>query len=296
MGHQPAADRGNVHMDLQSRIIVAAMVMMVVLLAIWLFVYPRWQRQRREQLPFSAEWESIIRYRLPFYDRMPERLQTALKNQIKHFLANKRFVGCAGQHINDDVRVSIAAQACLLILDRPGDYYTGLRTILVYPSEFLAAREQPDETGLVSQQSRVLAGEAWSNGRIILSWDSVEKGSENFSDGFNVVLHEFAHQLDNQFGHANGAPWLNSHEAYQRWSEVFGAEFARLRALASDPGAAWLHQQDEVLDFYGASEPAEFFAVATETFFEKPQALQAKHPELFEQLLWYYRVDPRQWQ
>lgn len=283
-------------MDLQARIVIASMVVMVVLLALWLFVYPRWQRHRREQAPFPPSWQTIVRYRLPFYDRMPQRLQNALQNQIKHFLANKRFVGCAGQVIDDDVRVSIAAQACLLILDRPGDYYTGLHTIMVYPSEFLAAREQPDETGLVSHQARVLAGEAWSNGRIILSWDSVEKSAANFTDGFNVVLHEFAHQLDNQFGHANGAPWLNSHEAYQRWSEVFGMEFARLRALASDPGAAWLHQQDEVLDLYGASEPAEFFAVATETFFEKPQALQTRHPELFEQLLWYYRVDPRQWQ
>jgi MtfA peptidase len=284
------------YMDIQAQIVITTMIVMVVLLALWLFVYPRWQGRRREQMPFSPEWEAIVRYRLPFYDRMPDRLKTALHNQIKHFLANKRFVGCAGQRINDDVRVSIAAQACLLILDRPGDYYTSLHTIMVYPSEFLAARDQPDEMGLVSHQSRVLAGEAWSNGRIILSWDSVEKSAANFSDGFNVVLHEFAHQLDNQFGHANGAPWLNSHAAYQRWSEVFGAEFTRLRALANDPGAAWLNQQGEVLNFYGASEPAEFFAVATETFFEKPHALQARHPELFEQLLWYYRVDPRQWQ
>lgn len=283
-------------MDLQARLVIAGMVLMVVLLALWLFVYPRWQRGHRERSVFPPAWESIVRHRLPFYDRMPERLKTALQNQIKHFLASKRFVGCAGQRIDDDVRVSIAAQACLLILDRPGDYYTGLYTIMVYPTQFLAAREQPDEMGLVSHQSQVLAGEAWSNGRIILSWDSVEKSAANFSDGFNVVLHEFAHQLDNQFGHANGAPWLNNHAAYQRWSEVMGAEFARLRALASDPGAAWLYQQDEVLDFYGASEPAEFFAVATETFFEKPDALYARHPELFEQLLFYYRVDPRQWQ
>lgn len=283
-------------MDIQSRVIMAGLVLIVVLAALWLFVYPIWRRQRRERMPFPAHWEAIVRRRLPFYERMPAALQTALKNQIKHFLANKRFVGCAGQQIDDDVRVSIASQACLLILERAGDYYTSLHTIMVYPSEFRAAREQHDEAGLISHHSPILAGEAWSDGRIILSWDSVKHGAADFSDGFNVVLHEFAHQLDNQYGHANGAPWLNSREAYQRWSEVFSAEFERLRALASDPAAAWMNQSNQVLDFYGASEPAEFFAVATEAFFERPVQLASHHPELFEQLLWYYRVDPRAWQ
>lgn len=282
-------------MDLQSQLVIAAMIVLVLASVLWLFVYPRWQNRRRNQAPFPPEWEVIVARYLPFFSRMPEALKQQLRNQIKHFIANKRFVGCAGQRIDDEVRISIAAQACLLILGRAGDYYTGLHSILVYPTEFIASREHPDEFGLVSERASVLAGEAWSNGRIILSWDSVQRSAADFSDGFNVVLHEFAHQLDNQFGHANGAPWLNSKDAYQRWSEVFSAEFARLRALASDPGAAWLHQQDEVLDFYGASEPAEFFAVATESFFEKPHQLAQRHPALFEQLQWYYRVDPRQW-
>ena len=281
-------------MDIKSQLIIAAMFVLVIAVGFWLFIYPRLLNRRRNQAPFPAEWELIVQHYLPFFSRMPEALRQQLRNQIKHFIANKKFVGCAGQPINDEVRISIAAQACLLILGRSGDYYTGLRSILVYPTEFIARREHPDEFGLVAERARLLAGEAWSNGRIILSWESVQRGAADFGDGFNVVLHEFAHQLDNQFGRANGAPWLNSPEAYQRWSEVFSAEFQRLRAIASDPGAAWLHQ-DEVLDFYGASEPAEFFAVATESFFEKPHQLAQRHPDLFEHLQWYYRVDPRLW-
>lgn len=283
-------------MDIGSQIVIAAMVMLVIAVGTWLFVYPRWRSRRLEQAPFPAEWENIVQHYLPFYRRMPDNIREQLKSQIKHFIANKRFVGCAGQLIDDEVRISIAAQACLLILGRPGDYYIGLRTIMVYPTEFVARHAHPDEFGLVSERAAVLAGEAWNNGRIILSWDSVRRGAADPTDGFNVVFHEFAHQLDNQFGRANGAPWLNNSDAYKRWSEVFAAEFQRLRAVASDPGAAWLHQQNEVLDFYGASSPAEFFAVATESFFEKPHQLEQRHPELFQQLQWYYRVDPRLWQ
>jgi hypothetical protein len=283
-------------MSWSGGVVIAVLVLIVIGSAAWLFVYPRWRHRRIEQQPFPERWLRVVKRDLPFFQRMPAGLQIALKNQIKHFLANKRFTGCAGFVMTDDVRISIAAQACLLILQRPGDYYSSLKSILVYPSEFLAAREGADESGLVSHKTRVMAGEAWSDGKIILSWESVARGAADFADGYNVVLHEFAHQLDNQFGHANGAPWLSSHQALQDWSRVFNDEFTRLRQLAQDPVARSLQTEEQVLDFYGASEPAEFFAVATEAFFERPYALAARHPQLYEQLQVYYRVDPRHWQ
>lgn len=282
-------------MSWSSILVVTSLLLIVLATALWLFVYPRWRHRQIERQPFPANWLRVVEQSLPFYRRMPPALQIALQNQIKHFLANKRFVGCAGFVMNDAVKVSIAAQACLLILQRPGDYYSSLSSILVYPSEFMAAHERADESGLVSSRANVLAGEAWSDGKIILSWDSVARGAADFADGYNVVLHEFAHQLDNQFGHANGAPWQSSHQALQDWSRVFNEEFLRLRRLAEDPVARYQGMSEQVLDFYGASEPAEFFAVSTEAFFERPHALAARHPELFEQLHAYYRVDPRLW-
>lgn len=283
-------------MDFPSRVIISLLFLSVVLAALWLFAWPVWRRSRRDKQPFPPHWENIVQRRLPFYERMPTELKLALQSRIKHFVADKRFEGCAGQQIDDDVRVSIAAQASLLVLNRPGDAYDELRTILVYPSEFTVRHEHPDQSGLVSHQAHVLAGESWNNGRIILSWDSVERGAADFSDGFNVVLHEFAHQLDHQSGATNGAPLLGSRSAYQRWSSVFSAEFENLQRLAmAQDLASYQARAQEVLDFYGATEPAEFFAVATETFFEKPVQLEQRHPQLFEQLQRYYGVDPRKW-
>lgn len=280
-------------MDSSSQLIIALLFLLVVAVALWLFVAPQWRRARLDRQPFPAAWETIVAQRLPFYTRMPAELKRTLQNRIKHFIADKNFYGCAGQYVDDNVRVSIAAQASLLVLNRPGDDYADLHAILVYPSEFMVRHDGVDEHGLVSDDEHILAGESWNNGRIVLSWDSVEHGASDFRDGHNVVLHEFAHQLDHQSGATNGAPLLGKRSAYQRWSEVFSAEFDRLQALAMAPDVT--HHQDEVLDLYGATNPAEFFAVATEAFFEKPGALAERHPELFEQLYQYYRLDTREW-
>jgi MtfA peptidase len=283
-------------MDLQSRLIILVLFAGALLAIMGLIIYPRWRMGHINRQAFPSAWEDIVRCRLPFYERMPSQLKLALQNKIKHFIADKRFEGCAGQQIDDDVRVSIAAQASLLVLNRPNDPYDELRTVLVYPSEFTVRHEHPDQSGLVSHQPQVLAGESWNNGRIILSWDSVERGAADFSDGSNVVLHEFAHQLDHQSGATNGAPLLVSRSAYQQWSSVFSAEFENLQKLAmAQDLTSHEDQAQEVLDFYGATDPAEFFAVATETFFERPVQLAQRHPQLFEQLQRYYGVDPRQW-
>jgi Mlc titration factor MtfA (ptsG expression regulator) len=181
-----------------------------------------------------------------------------------------------------------AAEACLLILNRPTSLYSKLRSILVYPDAFVAQREQPDAAGVLSNHPVGLLGESWDNGRIVLSWDDVERGAHNFTDGHNVVLNEFAHQLDSEAGGCNGTPRLKP-SRYQSWAKVLSAEFAALQHSAA-------HHKHAVEDYYGATNPAEFFAVATETFFEKPQLMASKQPHLFNELADYYCVDPRQWQ
>lgn len=283
-------------MELSDIVVILLLIMLVVAVTVWLFAVPGWRRKRLDNKAFPDAWEVIVKRRLPFYQRMPAEVKRALQNRITHFIAGKRFYGCAGQHVDDDVRVSIAAQASLLVLNRPGDYYSELHSILVYPSEFMVQHGHVDDHGLVDQQAQVLDGESWNDGRIVLSWDSVQRGASDFSDGSNVVLHEFAHQLDHQSGATNGAPLLASRSDYQQWSAIFSEEFKSLQKLAMAGDVYW-HQAGtaEVLDFYGATNPAEFFAVATESFFEKPGQLAERHPQLFEQLHRYYGVDPREW-
>ena len=205
------------------------------------------------------------------------------------FLAKKNFYGCGGLEINDEIRLTIAAEACLLLLNRKTDVYPGLRHILVYPHAFKTEHQQHNPDGTVSELEGGMLGESWGNsGKVILSWDDVEKGAENFQDGHNVVLHEFSHQLDSESGVTNGAPPLRK-KSYQAWAEVFSEEFQNLIKASNN-------NYKSVMDYYGATNPAEFFAVATETFFEKPNQMSNKHPELYDELKTYYCVDPRLWQ
>jgi MtfA peptidase len=182
----------------------------------------------------------------------------------------------------------IAAQAALLLLNGHGGYFPPLRQILVYPGAFITSRSHADAHGVVHDTRRALAGESWQQGQVLLSWDDVLAGAADADDGRNVVIHEFAHQLDQARGHANGAPWLGRRERYGRWAAVLGAEFNALRQRVS-AGEVGL------IDAYGASEPAEFFAVVTEHFFEQASALAAAHPALYDELARYYGVDPRNW-
>lgn len=260
-------------------------------LASWWLGYQIWQRirwYRAKRAPFPKEYLRIVRNALPFYDFLPGDLQQQLRANITRFLFFKRFVGCAGLHVTDEMRVTVAACASLLILNRVSTHFAKVRWIYLYPAEFIVRHTVRDAAGVVSREQGILSGMAWGDGRVILSWDDVQKGVFDFNDGRNVVLHEFAHQLDAESGSMNGAPLLRSKGAYGSWAAILTREFNALRDHA-------YFGKETVLDTYGASNPAEFFAVATESFFEEPDALSDEHPELFTELLAYYQVDPREW-
>jgi len=268
-----------------------AIVVLAALFVAWLLTAQWRMRRRRERLrgqPFPDDWRRILRRRVPAFRRLPADLQLQLKGHIQVFLAEKDFIGCDGLEVTDEMRVTIAALACLLILNRESGYFPNLRQILVYPAAFVVEKEESDEAGVVQNERHVLSGESWSQSQVILSWEDVLEGAAVADDGYNVVFHEFAHQLDQDAGYANGAPELTTRGHYARWSRVLGDEFERLRKR-TEAGQASL------LDDYGATDPAEFFAVVTEVFFEQPQLLRQDNPALYGELSRFFRVDPAAW-
>jgi Mlc titration factor MtfA (ptsG expression regulator) len=244
------------------------------------------RRNRLRTTRFRDDWLATIKRNVAFFHRLAGRDQAELLGHVQVFLAEKRFEGCDGFKITDEVRVTITAQACLLLLHRKTDYFPRLLTILVYPSTYLV------------EERRHLHGHVWQEGKIarlgetgrwldalVLAWDAVKSGAAHPSDGKNVVLHEFAHQLDYENQAEDGAPALETRDQQLSWQEVMRTEFTSLRA-ADETGIPTL------LDTYGASNPAEFFAVSTEAFFERPCALQACHPKLYAELRKYFQQDP----
>jgi Mlc titration factor MtfA (ptsG expression regulator) len=249
-----------------------------------------WLKERRRRhlraRPLPKEWLALIRRHVAFFPRLSASDRAELLGHIQVFLAEKRFEGCGGFTITDEVRVTIAAQACLLLLHRRTDYFPDLLTILVYPLTYMVEEkrqlgEHVWEEGTVSR----LGETGRRMGSLVLSWGAVKHGAADPSDGKNVVFHEFAHQLDYENQATDGMPGLATREQQLAWSEVMRTEFASLRA-ADETGIPTL------LDTYGATNPAEFFAVSVEAFFEQPRALRARHPKLYAELRKYFQQDP----
>ncbi|MGX9460538.1 M90 family metallopeptidase [Shewanella sp. A14] len=273
------------------------MIAMVILLvtsitAVGWIMSSQWRINRQRQIitskPFPTRWRNILKKRFPYFKAMPTDLQLQLKKHIQVFIDEKQFVGCDGFKINDEVKVTIAAQACLLLLNRNTNYYPKLKQILVYPSAFIVEQNRVDHAGVHSSQRNVLLGESWEYGKVILSWNSTLEGAADPFDGSNVVIHEFAHQLDQEDGTANGAPPLHDITSYRSWSATLGKEFEQLQHCAQQ-------HIPSLFNYYGATNPAEFFAVISETFFERPVELYQQHQQLYEELSQFYQLDPINW-
>jgi Mlc titration factor MtfA (ptsG expression regulator) len=243
-------------------------------------------RRRVRSRPFPKDWLGIIRRDVAFFVRLPAADQSELLGHIQVFLSDKRFEGCGGLEITDKIRVTIAAQACLLLLHRKTDYFPHLVTILVYPSTYMVEERRHVE-GPVWEEGRVarLGETGRQMGTMVLAWDGVKSGAVDPSDGKNLVLHEFAHQLDYENYAADGVPALATRRQQLSWRDVMRTEFGSLRA-AEETGIPTL------LDTYGVTNPAEFFAVATEAFFERPRMLRSRHPKLYAELQSYFQQDP----
>jgi Mlc titration factor MtfA (ptsG expression regulator) len=245
------------------------------------------RRERAFRRPFPSDWIDILERNVPLYGALPEPLRAQLHSHINVFLEEKVFIGCGGLEIGDEIRITIAAYACLLLLNRVTDYYPGFTTILVYPDTYVAREIIHDgEVETVEEQAR--AGESWDRGPVVLSWEDVLRAAERGHWVENVALHEFTHKLDEENERLDGLPVLADPSQRASWAEVFNREFEALRRNV-ERGVPTL------LDDDGAESPSEFFAVATETFFERPRELSARHPLLYEQLRRYFRLDPASW-
>ncbi len=237
--------------------------------------------------PFPELWEKIMKEKIQLYQKIPDTLKKQLYDDIKIFIDEKKFEGCAGLDVTEEMKVVIAAEACMLLLNRKNRDFPTLKTILIYPHAFTARNFSKIGNQYVNEPS-TRSGESWTQGNVVLAWDYVKHGAINGKDGQNVVLHEFAHQLDQEDGKANGAPILEKASRYASWGRVLCKEFSELQEKIKK-------HQKTLMDSYGATNPAEFFAVATETFFEKSWQMKKKEPELYDELKNYYKIDPAKW-
>jgi MtfA peptidase len=245
-------------------------------------------RAEIRQRPFPPEWDAFVRANLAHYRMLGEAERSELNAMIQVFLEEKHWEGCGGLQLTDEIRVTIAAQACLLQLGLPHDYYRNVDSILVYPSTVVPPVRNPgvfERVDAPLEAPGPILGQAFSRGPVILVWDAVLHGARHPEQGHNVVYHEFAHQLDMLDGAADGTPPLADRGQLAQWVEICSREFLRLRSLTEQGHKTFL-------DAYGAQSEAEFFAVATEEFFDRPLALQQHAPDLYRVLSDYYHQDP----
>jgi len=244
------------------------------------------RRKRLFQTPLPDEWLEIVKSNVALYNYLPDRLKDELVGHMQIILAEKNFEGCGGLEMTDEIRVTVAAQAAILLLNRKTKYFPMVDSILVYPHTYVANR--PSDMGYNINKNTALLGESSTRGAVVLAWDHVKQKTIDFCGGHNVVLHEFAHQLDQEDGRGDGVPVLDRWSSYATWGRILGKEYDLLCNEVK-------HHKKDVMDAYGATNPAEFFAVATETFFDKAKKMKDTHPELYEELKEYYKMDPAEW-
>ncbi len=268
---------------------------MFILIACLLLVtgflgYRYWsKRQTRNSLlssPLSDHERAVIADQVPMIRRLPARFRTTLEGKVNLFLDQVEFYGCDGLDVTEEMQLSIATQACLLVVNSDL-WYDNLTTILIYPSAF-KSRQSRRSGYVVTEKEIVRTGESWDRGPVILSWAHSRQGAMDDRDGQNVVLHEFAHQIDDLSGGTNGVPVLSEGQSFAEWESVFLTAFdAHVHAVETG--------RHTVIDPYGATGHEEFFAVSVEVFFERPQALKHEVPDVYEQLSKLFRLDPVTW-
>jgi Mlc titration factor MtfA (ptsG expression regulator) len=278
---------------LRLMILVPITLTVASLILLWLiFRHMRRNRLRGEMLKADApdSWAAILAENVRFYAALPARQKKRLHGYMHVFLVEKRFEACGDlEEITEEMQVTIAAQACLLLLNGRNGCYEHLQSILLYPDAYMQKGDRHTGDGIYEEGGdSVLLGESWGSGSVVLSWASVLSGGRNDEDGQNVVIHEFAHQLDQAGGSADGAPALADSSRYVSWSRTMQKAF-KDHVERTDDG------KRTVIDKYGATNPAEFFAVSTETFFEKPEGLKKRYPGVYRELKAFYQLDPIHW-
>jgi Mlc titration factor MtfA (ptsG expression regulator) len=264
-----------------------ALVVGAIVAALLVYAFLRLRRTRTQALaigePFPGEWRDLLHRSLPIYGRMPPDLRRRLEPAVRAFLARIEFVGCNGLQVTDEMRLIVAMQACLLTVEEHHlDAYNGLHSVLLYPDEFVVRESDEDDVGVVTEGERVLSGQTFDTARILLSWRDVQESGAD-GEAYNVVLHEFAHYLDHD---VDGSLTEVGHR--DSWHETLEREYDAL-CDAIERG------EETVIDPYGAEHLTEFFAVATETFFEQPARLRDAHPRLYRELRRFFALDPVSW-
>jgi Mlc titration factor MtfA (ptsG expression regulator) len=247
------------------------------------------ERRRRHILdhPFPAAWGEILARNVAVYARLADEQRKRLRDLVQVFVAEKHWEGAGGLVLTDEIRVTIAGQACLLILGRDHDLFARLVSIVVYPSAMMSPQRPVPVRAVMHQPIRgpvAIGGEAYGGDLVLVAWDDALHSGASTTDGRNVVVHEFAHVIDFLDGAADGAPPLASREQSREWAEVCSAAFAALTAALERGEPTFLRA-------YGATNPAEFFAVATEAFFERPAELERGLPDLYRVLARFYNLD-----
>jgi MtfA peptidase len=244
------------------------------------------RRAKLRAQPAPRAWRTILERNLPIFNRLSTADQDELLGHTQVFLAEKHIEGAGGLEITEEIRVTIAGQACMLLLHRDTDYYPELISVIVYPSGYTATEERYIGGGVWEEGGEDRLGHTGQRlSALVLAWDAVRHGAAAPADGRNLVFHEFAHQLDFENASGDGTPMLATRGDYLVWARVMRTEFEALRD-ATGSG------EETLIDNYGSENPGEFFAVITEAFFERPRALRKKHPALFEQLQRFYKQDP----
>lgn len=234
---------------------------------------------------FAPDWEPFLEKNVVLYASLPGGEKKRLRARTMEFLSTKSFEGCGGLELTAEMMVTVAGTASLLMLHRPGPLFPKLFSVLLYPSVFRARHVEETNSGIIHESAVDTLGESWESGSLILAWDAVRPGDPNHTPGQNIVLHEFAHQLDLDDGAEDGAPKLDSRESQRTWAQVFQEAFEERK---------WMRRMGYrcVLDDYASTHPAEFFAVSTEVFFERPSRLKKTFPRLYAELRGYFRFDP----